>query len=147
MDIKQKQIQTPRTRSGSLTRQRQLVLEVLKDTSGHLDAGMVYQEARKRDERISLATVYRSLDFLVKEGLIKESSLGLDQAHFEVTTKTQHFHFMCLECGEVIELDAADIHDSLNNACQAKNLQISETHLYVRGICDNCRAKTKNPKR
>jgi Fe2+ or Zn2+ uptake regulation protein len=143
MKTKQNSNTPVRPKTGLLTRQRKLVLQVLNDTADHLDAGMVFQKARKMDDRISLATVYRSLDYLKKQGLIEENSFGEDHAHFEAAPETQHYHFTCLSCGKVIEMDAAEMLKMVRRLGCEQNLEVAEMHLYVRGYCSSCRGKNQ----
>ena len=124
--------------SRHLTRQRQLVLEILKETPGHPDAGMIYLEAKKRDERIGLATVYRSLDFLKNEGLVEENSFGEDHGHFETTQGPHHYHFTCVDCGKVIELKGAEMDRIVQTLSDLRPVQVTEINIHLRGCCPDC---------
>jgi Fe2+ or Zn2+ uptake regulation protein len=134
-----------RLRGSRLTRQRRLVLDILKENPGHLDAGMIYQEAKKRDVRISLATVYRSLALLKAAGLVAENRLGEDHAHFEPLQEPQHYHFTCRGCGKVIEFEAAGIAAVVQELCEREGLQVSEIHFRLRGCCPDCQAREPQP--
>lgn len=124
--------------AGLLTRQRKLVFEILKETPDHPDAGKIFQEAKKRDERISLATVYRSLDYFKKAGLVAEDSFGEDHGHFEAVQKPDHYHFTCLGCGEVVELDGSKTNYLLRSLGEVQGLQIAEIHIHLQGYCTTC---------
>jgi Fe2+ or Zn2+ uptake regulation protein len=122
-----------------LTRQRRLVLDILRSTPGHSDAGTIYLEARKRNERISLATVYRALDWLKKAGLVEEDHLGEEHGHFEPAQGAQHYHFTCIGCGKVFEVGADGILEMVRALSQQNQLLVTEIHLYLRGYCPDCR--------
>jgi len=138
MDIDSDLIQTLHPQGYHLTRQRQLVMQILKENPGHLDAVMIFQEAKKRDERISLATVYRTLSLLKKAGLVEENRLGEDHGHFEAIQEHHHFHFTCKGCGKVIEFEAAEIIEAARVFSDREGLQVAEIHFHLLGYCPDC---------
>jgi Fe2+ or Zn2+ uptake regulation protein len=124
-----------------LTRQRQLVLEVLTESEQHLDAEGVHDHAKARDPNISLATVYRTLSLLKEVGLVEEHRLGEDHAHFEAVPEEPHYHFTCVRCGCVIEFDAPQVSQVVRRLNEEEGLQINQVHLLLRGICDQCQSE------
>jgi len=124
--------------AGRLTRQRTLVLDILAQSRDHLDAETIYAQARARDEKISLATVYRALAWLKERGLVQEQSLGEGHGHFEITQGGPHDHFTCTVCGRVIELDGAQVHALTRQLCARQGLQAASVHLLVEGLCGDC---------
>lgn len=135
--------QTLREQGFHLTRQRQLVLEILNENPGHLDAGMIFQEAKKRDSRISMATIYRSLALLKEVGLIEENHLGEDHGHFETVQGPHHYHFTCLGCGKVIEFESREISVIAQEISQQENLQVTGIHFDLQGYCADCLKTTR----
>lgn len=125
-------------RSRRLTSRRKLVLEIVTESEQHLDAETIFQLARQRDESISLATVYRALFYLKEAGLIQEQRLGEDHGHFESAAARPHYHFVCQKCRRVIELEAPRLEEFLQASGISSNLQITEAHLLLDGICDQC---------
>lgn len=122
-----------------ITRQRRLVMEVLEQNRGHLDAAMVYAKARARDARISLPTVYRSLALLKQIGLADGLSLGEDHAHFEAVRKSPHHHFACLRCGRVVEFDAPELNGLMRRLAARDRLKITDARVLLQGYCHTCR--------
>ncbi len=133
--------QTLHSQGFNVTRQRKLVLEILKQSQNHLDAGAIFLEAKQKDDRISLATVYRTLDLLKKAGLVEENNLGEDHGHFEATQELQHFHFTCIHCGKVIELQAGEIQDAVRKTGDLQGLKVIDIQLFLRGYCPDCQTK------
>ena len=86
-----------------LTPQRRLILQVLEESSSHLDADALYEQVKARDPEVSLATVYRTLAVLREIGLVETTRLGQDHGHYETVRDAPHYHFTCLKCGEVID--------------------------------------------
>lgn len=121
-----------------LTRQRRLVWEVLKDAREHLDAENIYLRAKARNSRISLATVYRSLNFLKHAGLVQEISLGENHSHYETAPAAPHQHFTCLGCNKVIELDHPQLERFARQAAAQKGLHIVQIEIHLSGYCPDC---------
>jgi Fe2+ or Zn2+ uptake regulation protein len=84
--------------SGS-TKQRQVVLRVIRESEEHLTANEVFEGARQLLPGISFATVYNSLRFLKNEGLIGEIRFGMDATRYD-RKLTRHDHAICTECGK-----------------------------------------------
>ena len=86
-----------------LTNQRALILEIIRHEHGHLDADEVYRRAREKQSRLSLSTVYRTLQLLKKLGLVEELHFDEAHHHYEVKPSSEHHHLICLGCGRVTE--------------------------------------------
>jgi Fe2+ or Zn2+ uptake regulation protein len=124
-----------------LTRQRRLVMEVLEQSREHLDAETVHGRAKARNPNISLATVYRTLSVLKDVGLVEEHRLGEEHAHFEAVQEDPHYHFTCLECGHVIEFEAPQVTEVVNELRSQERVEITSVHLLLSGYCAQCRAE------
>jgi Fe2+ or Zn2+ uptake regulation protein len=122
-----------------VTRQRQLVMQVLQENPGHLEVEAVYALAKARDPNISLPTVYRTLAMLKEMGMVKGHALGESHAHFEAAPEKPHYHFTCLKCGQVIEFDAPQIMRVAQALSEREGLQVTEVHLFLSGYCAKCR--------
>jgi Fur family ferric uptake transcriptional regulator len=122
-----------------LTRQRSLVLEILKENRGHLDAESLFQKAKARKAKISLATIYRSLAFLRQARMIQEHRLGENHGHFETTRRTLHHHFTCLKCGRIVEFHSPQVMNAARSLCRRQGLQVIEIRLDLQGYCQTCR--------
>ena len=127
-----------------LTRQRQLVLDILNKSTSHPDASLIFLKAKEKDDRISLATVYRSLDFLKQAGLVKENNFGEDHAHFETTQDPRHYHFNCQGCGKVIELSEGGLEDILHSYAQRYGLKITDIQFNLQGFCTECQKNSRD---
>ncbi len=127
------------TRGRRVTRQRQLVMQVLRDNPGHLEVEAVYALAKASDPNISLPTVYRTLAVLKEMGLVEDHTLGEDHAHFEAAPETPHYHFTCQKCGRVIEFDAPQVMQAAQALSKREGLQVTKVHLLLSGYCTRCR--------
>lgn len=83
-----------------MTRQRQVVLEAVRMNPSHPAVDQLYSEVRKVLPRISLATVYRNLEELVKEGLIRRLEPEQNPMRFDGDV-SEHYHVTCTRCGRI----------------------------------------------
>jgi Fe2+ or Zn2+ uptake regulation protein len=129
----------PNTEIGSLglTKQRQCVLRVIRDSEKHLTANEVFEEARGLLPGISFATVYNSLRYLLTEGLIGEIRLGLD-AHRYDRNVSRHDHAVCNVCGTIVDLKLALPAHVFERATELSNFEAESIELTVRGRCPGC---------
>jgi Fur family ferric uptake transcriptional regulator len=122
-----------------LTRQRKLVLDILREGKGHLDADTLYRKAKGRNPKISLATVYRSLALLREANLVQEHRLGENHSHFEAAGASLHHHFTCLNCGRVVEFRSPQVMQAARAFGRRERVQIADVRLEVTGYCPACR--------
>lgn len=127
-------------RSGKrVTSQRALILEIIQQGKGHLDADEIYRRARAIQPRLSLSTVYRTLKALKEPGLISELHFDETHHHYELKPAQKHHHLVCLGCGKVIEFRYPL---KLKEAVpEAKDFEIVDAELRLTGYCPQCRKK------
>jgi len=86
-----------------VTRQREALLRVLTEAEDHPDATELHRRARGLDGSVSLATVYRTLSVLEREGVVQRHSFESGGARFEVADQAHHDHIVDLDSGDIIE--------------------------------------------
>jgi Fe2+ or Zn2+ uptake regulation protein len=121
------------------SRQRDVVLALVRQTMDHPTADWVFREARRRMPRISLGTVYRNLKQLAAAGLIREIHSGGQQARFDGNTG-RHYHIRCLGCGRVNDLPMSIDPRLEQQAGRAMNYRILGHEVEVHGLCPLCQA-------
>ncbi len=128
-----------------VTTQRQLVLEVVERSAGHLDAEGIYQHAREKDPRISLATVYRTLSVLKHMGLIEQQYLTRDHVreNYEPVGAPEHYHFTCLGCRRVIEFESPRVKQMQDELRRKLDLDILHACICLEGYCGPCAAERR----
>lgn len=122
-----------------VTNQRALILEIIRQ--GHLDADEIYRRAKEKEPRLSLSTVYRTLQKLKQLGLVEELHFDEEHHHYEAKPSAEHYHLVCLGCGRVIELRQPLSDFIKKNVAEAKDFDILETEVRVTGYCARCRKK------
>jgi len=127
------------------SRQRDVVLAVVRSTMDHPTADWVFREARRRLPRISLGTVYRNLKQLAESGLIREIHSGGQQARFDGNTG-RHYHIRCVGCGRVNDLPMSIDLRLEQEAGRSINYRILGHEVEVHGLCPLCQGDGKNAK-
>lgn len=120
------------------SRQRELVREAVEQSSIHPTADEVYQEVRKREPTISLATVYRNLNQLSENHLIRRVVVPGDSDHFDHTLK-EHEHMICTQCGCVVDIWPKS--SLLEYFSGMEEAQITGYDLTLYGVCKDCAQK------
>lgn len=117
-----------------MSKQRQAVYNAVVNSFDHPSAETVLLRSKAELPSINLATVYRNLSALIKDGLIKRVvAEGGDR--FDKTL-SDHAHFQCRVCGRVLDVGGVDfslLHGS-ENANQIESVEVS-----FRGVCADCR--------
>jgi len=119
------------------SRQRDVVLEVVRSTMDHPTAEWVHRQARRRLPRISLGTVYRNLKRLAEEGTIREIHTGGHPGRFDGNTG-RHYHIRCLGCGRVNDLPMSVDTRLEDEAARAMNYRILGHQVEIHGLCPLC---------
>jgi Fe2+ or Zn2+ uptake regulation protein len=126
-----------------ITPQRKLLLRVLAQADGHLDANEIYERARRHDARLSLSTVYRTLSILKEAEVVQELHLDGEHHHYELGGKDEHSHRVCLECGRVIEVDSSAFIEAAAAAGDACGFTIASAQVELAGYCSDCRKRNQ----
>ncbi|MFM8439823.1 MAG: Fur family transcriptional regulator [Acidobacteriota bacterium] len=120
-----------------LTRQREVVLEVIRKSNDHLTANEVFNGAKKRLPSISFATVYNSLRFLKDAGHISEISFGNGASRFDRITE-RHDHALCTKCGKLVDMHL-DLPKTISKqAEQFSQFTLESIEVTLRGLCPAC---------
>ncbi len=119
-----------------MSRQKELVYEIVASTMTHPTADRVYEEARERMPHISLGTVYRNLKQLTEEGRLLEISTQRGPSRYDANLE-QHSHLRCVECNRLEDVPESSI--NFDAKSRFRNYKILEYRLELLGICPDCR--------
>jgi Fur family ferric uptake transcriptional regulator len=136
-----------RQRGVRLTRQRQILLELIDKSGQHLDAERLYLLAKERDSKLNRVTVYRTLKMLKEGGLVDELDLmhiGGDQHFYETRMKQEHAHIICLRCGKVEEFFGEPLQKLRRQVESHFGFQIVLARTEVGGYCSHCQVLRAN---
>jgi Fur family peroxide stress response transcriptional regulator len=123
---------------GGLTRQREAVLQVIRESEGHLTASEIFEGARRILPSISYATVYNSLRYLKDAGLVHEVQFGNGASRYDRETE-RHDHALCTECGKLVDFDLELTPDVMRTAARRSQFKAESIHVTLRGLCPDCR--------
>ena len=119
------------------SRQREAIKSFLMTRKDHPTADVVYENVRKEFPNISLGTVYRNLTLLSDMGELLRLRVGDGMDHFDADT-SPHYHFICQDCGRVIDLDMDSL-EAIDNIAGANfGGQIKGHVTYFYGSCEDC---------
>lgn len=122
-----------------MTKQRQAILDIIKNSEIHLTAEEIYMEAKKLIPSISLGTVYRNLGVMSDEAEVRKIKAPEGKFIYDKSMKP-HGHISCPECGNVIDYNSSDVDEILRRDFGSKLLSYD---LIIKCICDECRKKKK----
>ncbi len=121
-----------------MTRQKRAVLDELLTMKTHPTADEVYARVRRRLPRVSLGTVYRNLERLSADGLIRTLTLAGKQRRFD-GCPGEHDHVRCLGCGRIDDVPASSTGDAAQRIRRSLNYDITGRRLEFMGFCPRCR--------
>ncbi len=128
-------IEKPQLRS---TTQRRVILEELAKLKTHPTANEIYEIVRKRLPRISLGTVYRNLEILSEQGVIRKLEMAGTQKRFDGTVEN-HYHVRCTLCGRVDDVPVAPLPEIERSIRGLIDYEILWHRLEFMGVCPRCR--------
>ena len=126
-----------RERGFRMTPQRMAILHVLHHAGKHLSPGEVYKEARLELPGITEPTVYRTLDFLVENGLVRSSQSGSGHLTYQIA-RNDHHHVVCRICGGEIEVEHSLLASLYRTLEKASGYRSFDSHLTFFGVCPAC---------
>lgn len=139
-----KQVANPEDIGERVTWQRRLLLDLIAQAGGHLDADELFRRAKAREPRISLSTVYRNLRLFKKLGLVDERHLSENHHHYEIKSPSEHYHLVCLGCGRVIEFESPLLQRIKNQIRRGNQFEVTGAEISLQGYCSRCQGKGGN---
>ncbi|MEN9215685.1 MAG: Fur family transcriptional regulator [Gloeomargarita sp. HHBFW_bins_162] len=123
--------------TAQLTPNQQRILELLQSQSQALSAQAIYLRLKQQHQGVGLATVYRALEVLKKNGAVQVRLLPSGEAVYSGLPYDRH-HLTCLRCNCSIPLGDCPVQDLEQHLQQAHNFQIYYHTLEFFGLCQNC---------
>ena len=124
------------------TAQRELLLDMIREADGHMDATELYERARETQPRLSLSTVYRSLSLFKKLGLVDEHRFNDARHYYETKTRSRHQHLVCLGCGEVYEFHYPSAGRLRTKVSKDSGFEVVDTEVRLMGYCPKCQRRS-----
>lgn len=135
-------------RGGYQTKQKTLILSYLEShPEQHITAADLLHALTENGTPMGAATIYRQLEKLEQEGLVRRYSLDdrgsacwqYGGAEAKAGTCHSHFHLKCTECGKLIHLDCDHLHEIAHHVAEDHGFFIDPSRTVFYGICEECR--------
>lgn len=127
------------------SKKRDAMLDLMRSTKSHPSADWVYRQLKPDFPDLSLGTVYRNLNQLREEKLIRQVGVVNGQERFDADTH-DHGHFVCGCCGSVIDVpDFTPGEEALRELSSEYGFTVEGHEFYLRGFCKTC-FKNENEK-
>ena len=122
------------------TSQRQIVWDEICKTDDHRDAEEIYFTIRQGGKKVSRATVYRTIDVLVKNNLVRKLELGDGRTRYENKLDSSHNdHIICIQCGKINEFMDEDIEKLQDEIAKKYQFKIVRHIHQIFGLCKDCK--------
>jgi Fur family ferric uptake transcriptional regulator len=125
---------------GKRSSKREQILNVFLRQEGHLSADDLVDLIRREDQRISRATVYRTLQWMVDAGIARKVDFGEGRFRFEHSYRhPRHYHLICKSCNRSSEFLSSDIEAFVEEVAAARNFAATQSVVQIYGTCEECR--------
>ena len=122
------------------TSQRQIVWDEICKTDDHRDAEEIYFTIRQGGKKVSRATVYRTIDVLVKNNLVRKLEVGDGRNRYENKLDSSHHdHIICIQCGKINEFMDEDIEKLQDEIAKKYQYKIVRHIHQIFGLCKDCK--------
>jgi Fur family transcriptional regulator, ferric uptake regulator len=129
------------------TRQRQEIFKAFTGMARHVTAEEIYREVSKKDHRVGLSTIYRTLGLFCRFGLAEARQFGDGHTRYDpVYDKHHHDHLICTECGEITEFENQSIERLQEQVARRHRFEIRAHKLELYGLCVDCHGRASGRK-
>ena len=130
-----------RPAGGRRSNKRDVIVAAFLRQEGHIGADELVDLVREQDARISRATIYRTLQWMVDAGIARRVDFGDGRFRFEHSYRhPRHFHLVCKTCHQSFEFLSSDIEALVEEVAAARHFAPQESVLQILGTCENCSA-------
>ena len=140
MDPQSEYVERLRPAGGRRSGKRDLIVNVFLQQDGHLSADDLVDVVRRDGRKISRATVYRTLQWMVEAGIARKVDFGEGRFRFEHSYRhPRHFHLICKSCNESSEFLSSDIEGLIEEISAARGFEARKSVVQIYGTCEACR--------
>jgi len=128
------------------TAQRDQILDIFLKTEDHPTIEDLYLLIRKKNPKIGLATLYRTMKVICDAGLARETDFGNAQRSFEHKYQHRHHdHLVCVNCGRIIEALSPEIEKLQDKLAKKHGFSPLRHTMQIFGTCAKCKQKKEKP--
>ncbi len=137
-----------RKKGKNLTQERISIFKTVLSKKSHFEADSIIYELRMGEDRVSRATVYRTMKIMEEMGMIQAMHDLHQHTHYEPKfLRRHHDHLICEECGKVIEFRNDEIENLQEVICEQKKFYPSHHIMQIYGLCHECHGANHNKRR
>lgn len=120
------------------SKQREEVLEVLRNSYDHPTAEEIFQAVKQKDETVSRGTVYRNLGILTQKGMVQQIPISNSPDRYDLK-RIPHWHVICKKCGKVVDFEDYFEEEQLKKQVKEKTgMEMISSEIILHGICNEC---------
>jgi Fur family ferric uptake transcriptional regulator len=121
-----------------MTPQRLTILHTLHHAGTHLSPTQIFTHARKELPGLTEPTVYRTLEFLAANGLVRAALQGNGHLVYQIAG-SDHHHLVCRMCGNEMEVDHSLVKRLYHQLEATSGYKLTDSHITFFGLCPDCR--------
>lgn len=125
-----------------LTKQRQIILDILKEAKTPLTAKDIYTEAIKKLPSLAQTTIYRNIDSLFEIAMISRYRIDKEQYSYKLNDEKHTHYLLCKECGKLTDLPICPI-SHFKGIAELEDFEITNHSIEILGYCKKCKIKKK----
>lgn len=146
LDPQSEYVERHRPPGGRRSSKRDRIVNVFLQQDGHLSADDLVDVVRREGGKISRATVYRTLQWMVEAGIARKVDFGEGRFRFEHSYRhPRHFHLICKSCNQSSEFLSSDIEGLIEEIAAARKFEARRSVVQIYGTCDACRTGRRTP--
>lgn len=124
---------------GKRSSKREQILNVFLSEEGHFTAEELVSRVQREDRRVSRATVYRTLQWMVDAGIASKVDFGDGVARYERSYgHPRHYHLICNTCHRSFEFISSDIEQFVDEVAASRGFSATESVVQIHGTCEDC---------
>lgn len=123
------------------TKQRNIVLSIIEDVKEPITAEEIYRELIKKDNKINLSTVYRTLQVLTNKGVLLKILKGDGTAAYELNDLKHKHYITCCLCKNSVLIESCPVKELSENISKKTGFKVTGHSLQLTGICSKCLEK------
>ena len=125
-----------------MTNQRRIILDLVRSLNTHATADEIHRLVRERMPRVSLGTVYRNLELLSNQGLVRKLEHTGAQRRYDGNLDF-HYHLRCVLCGRVVDAPLEPMPQFIDLVRSRTDFDVLGYELEFHGLCPECRSTTQ----
>lgn len=129
-----------RTNGHRITIVREKIIEIFLTLSQPVTVPDIIKTLSRKNIRVNKTTVYREIDFLLSQSIIKQIQFGEDKKRYESAYGDHHHHLVCTGCDSIVDINLEqDLDREIQSIKKRKNFLVTDHALEFYGLCANCR--------